>query len=128
MVASELTEVIWAVFAFLVVVGIGWLIISKKIDGVRFKAGPMEANIDMHKVHEELKKLSTTMEAVNDAVNHRQGDEPTLVERVKKIESHAEWERAVFQWQNECLLLIANYVGLKLPMQPKEEREPSESQ
>ena len=57
---------------------------------------------------------------INKAVNHVGDGEPTLIQRVKRLEArsekHAEWESAAFK-------AIADQIGVQLPERPAVESE-----
>ena len=56
-----------------------------------------------------------SLNQINRAVNHVNPGEPTLIERVKRIESNTE---TFNQWVVTALVAVAEQVGTKLPDRP----------
>lgn len=126
MIANEQTELVWAILAGLVFVGLVLLVIMGRIKNVRFKAGPVSANLDLSDMRDSIKEIHTAVAQINEAVNHKKPEEPTLVERVRWMEQDQRWKKAVLRHQSMCLEALAKHVGLNLPECPECHEEDQE--
>ena len=133
MLANQLTELVWAGISLVVVVGVGYLIIGRKITKVSVKAGPVEATMDLESLHKAVEEVKTIAQAavasssrVEESVNHRRDGDPTLAQRVEITEvllrEHRIHTQRQVEWQNNTLKRIAHHVGFipdpEPPMDP----------
>jgi hypothetical protein len=90
--ATDASLVIVASAAALVLVGLALRVIFRGGKG-RFKFGSVEASVDatsiLHKIQTTTEGISRSTEEINRAVNHRNADEPPLIERVVATEEMA---------------------------------------
>ena len=112
MIGSAITEYVWAGVAVLIVVVLGLLIARSKIDGFKFKAGPVAGELSMHQLSQDVADLKVVADQINKAVNNVEINEPTLVQRVRYCET-------ANVYQSQCLHKLAGHVGLVLPEPPQ---------
>lgn len=68
----------------------------------------------------QQRKTYREVRQVNRAVNHVAPGEPTLVERVQRLERRSDVQT---RWLGDVLTLLAAQLGVKLPPAPREEDE-----
>lgn len=116
---DHLAGIIWAVAGLLTLLGLGALVVKGLIKNFRVEAGPIKARVDLRDLHNDLKEMKSAVTQINDAVNHQREGDPTLVQRVSKIEdavecakAHQDAERAMFVWLATTIKRIAHHVGI----------------
>lgn len=55
---------------------------------------------------------------INRAVNHVGPDEPTLIDRVRKLETNSERQDSHSRWMHEVIDLFAPQLGVQVPDHP----------
>lgn len=116
----NVNEIVWAGVVCLAICCAMFLIVRGKIKRVKVDVGPLHTNIDMQR---EWAEVRDAVKQINEAVNHRQRGDPTLVERVANLEkqlgAHIEDERTWDAWKIETLTKIAHHVGFVPGPTPK---------
>jgi hypothetical protein len=109
------------------VIEIGWISVAAMslvivfyliLKNISVKRGGVETKIsmeDMVSMRNTISSMDTKIDQINTAVNHKHDHEPTLVERVRRIESEQRKNSAVLRWMSQSQEMMADHVGLQLP-------------
>lgn len=102
---------------FMIVVAILIIIvyaIFRKVP-ISLRGGPVSLDVSLAT---KLETMSTQLEEIGVAVNHSPQGEPTLVERVRNVESTVDALQALSHWQADATVSLASHVGLAIPDPP----------